>query len=136
MLQTGAHVKELRAVVSEGAGFRSYRETFESPGRGKWLTLPAIATLNVGMAVFSNSMPPEKLHDLVGQISPRPVFLIYAEQGQGGENMNRQYYERAGEPKELWEVPDAKHVGGLDAHPEEYERRVTEFFDRALRPEG
>jgi hypothetical protein len=29
-------------------------------------------------------------------------------------------------------VPGAKHVGGLEAQPEEYERRVTTFFDRAL----
>jgi hypothetical protein len=24
------------------------------------------------------------------------------------------------------------HIGGIDARPEEYERRVTAFFDRAL----
>jgi hypothetical protein len=38
----------------------------------------------------------------------------------------------AGEPKTLWEIPEAEHVGGLAARPAEYERRVVAFFDRAL----
>ena len=33
---------------------------------------------------------------------------------------------------ELWEIPEAHHVGGLQARPEEYERRVVGFFDEAL----
>jgi pimeloyl-ACP methyl ester carboxylesterase len=56
--------------------------------------------------------------------------------GQGGEDMNPQYYALAGEPKELWEIGDGKHVGGLEARPAEYERRVIEFFDQALLPKS
>ena len=29
-------------------------------------------------------------------------------------------------------MPDAMHMAGLQAEPEEYERRVVGFFDRAL----
>jgi hypothetical protein len=29
-------------------------------------------------------------------------------------------------------VPDSGHVGGITAQPQDYDRRVTEFFDRAL----
>ena len=46
--------------------------------------------------------------------------------------LNKEYYHAAGEPKTLWEIPDARHVGGLAARPAEYERRVVGFFDRAL----
>ena len=31
-----------------------------------------------------------------------------------------------------WLIPEAGHVGGLEARPDEYERRVSGFFDRAL----
>lgn len=41
-------------------------------------------------------------------------------------------YERASEPKGLWLVPKAKHVESLDVEPEEYARRVSEFFARYL----
>jgi hypothetical protein len=40
----------------------------------------------------------------------------------------------APEPKEIWEVPSSKHIGGTQAPPLEYQRRVTTFFDRVLLP--
>jgi uncharacterized protein len=134
MLQTAAHTSALRAVVSEGAGARSYKEDWESRGAAKWIAAPFTLSSMVATAVFSNSLPPEKLHDLVGEIAPRPAFFIFATHGQGGEDMNPQYYALAGEPKELWEIGDAKHVGGLEARPAEYEQRIIAFFDRALLP--
>ena len=30
----------------------------------------------------------------------------------------------AGEPKEIWEVPNGQHIAGITTEPEEYERRV------------
>lgn len=42
-------------------------------------------------------------------------------------------YERAGRPKELWLVPQARHVESLDTMPREYSRRVGEFFGTYLR---
>jgi hypothetical protein len=42
------------------------------------------------------------------------------------------YYAAAGGPKEIWRVPGSEHTGGLEAQPAEYERRVVDFFDRAL----
>ena len=50
----------------------------------------------------------------------------------GGEQLNPSYYEAAGQPKQLWAIPDAGHMEGIKAHPKEYERRVVAFFDRAL----
>src|SRR5256885_12609109 len=34
--------------------------------------------------------------------------------------------------RSIWEVPGSGHVGGINARPKEYERRVVGFFDRAL----
>ena len=45
--------------------------------------------------------------------------------------MNGSLYA-AGTTAELWRVPGSTHVGGLRAASEEYERRVIDFFDRAL----
>ena len=36
------------------------------------------------------------------------------------------------EPKAIWEVRGSGHAGGIDAQPEQYERRVVAFFDRHL----
>ena len=61
------------------------------------------------------------------------MFFVYGEQGQPAEQpANTAFYAAARVPKEIWEVPGSKHMGGIDAQPDEYERRVVGFFDRAL----
>jgi uncharacterized protein len=130
LLETAAHTDRVRALVSEGAGARTYKEDHEMPGSQRWYGLPYFVMASATTALFSNTLPPESLKELVKDIPPRPVFLIHAK----GETLNGVYYRSAGEPDnwEIWEVPGAKHVGGLDAQPAEYERRVAAFFDRAL----
>jgi fermentation-respiration switch protein FrsA (DUF1100 family) len=133
LLQAAAESRGLYAVVSEGAGERSIREYFDMTGRDKWLQIPTSAALTAATALFSNRQPPPSLKDLVGRISPTPVFFVYGEHGQDGErNLNPTYYKAAGQPKAIWEVPGSGHVGGIDARPKEYERRVVGFFDRTL----
>jgi fermentation-respiration switch protein FrsA (DUF1100 family) len=88
--------------------------------------------ITAATAVFSNNVPPPNLNDVVERISPRPVFFIYAAGGQGGEELSQDFYESAGEPKDVWKVPEGGHVGGAEARPREYERRMIAFFDEAL----
>jgi fermentation-respiration switch protein FrsA (DUF1100 family) len=128
MLETAAETDALKAVVSEGAGIRSVREASES----SWDAIPIWAGITAATAVFSDDAPPPNLNDLVERIAPRPVFFIYATGGQGGEELSQDYYESAGDPKDVWEVPVGGHVGGAEARPREYERRVVGFFDQAL----
>jgi uncharacterized protein len=79
-------------------------------------------------------MPPPNLKHLSARIAPRSVFFIYALHGTGGEEkqLNPKYYAAAGGPKQIWEIPEASHTGGITARPKEYERRVIGFFDDAL----
>jgi uncharacterized protein len=135
-LQAAAHSEDVQAVVSEGATARSGGELRSIPGNG----LGPIATntvITAGVAVFSNSTPPPHLIDLVGDIAPRAMFVIYAPDIAAGEErrFNTAFYRAAHEPKAIWGVPGAGHVGAQDARPREYEQRVTRFFDQALRGE-
>jgi uncharacterized protein len=140
MIETAAKTDALKAVVSEGAGARSIHEYFDMPTDttwlfpgGMWAMTPMMATATTATALFSASAPPPSLDDLVGRIAPRPLFLITAGPGNS-EELNRSYYASAGEPKTLWEIPEASHIGGINARPAEYERRVVGFFDEALPP--
>ena len=69
----------------------------------------------------------------IAQISPRPVFLM-----QGGADVvispdsGQRLYDAAGEPKELWFDPELGHVGFDKERAEEFEQRVSEFFDKYL----
>jgi alpha/beta superfamily hydrolase len=131
MLHAAAETDALKAVVSEGAGSRSIGEFRDMPDPS--LVQHGYETMiTAGLTLFSNSPPPPLMQDIIGRIAPRPVFLIWAPHGVDTEALNPEYFKAAGEPKTLWAIPEAKHVGGLAARPEEYEDRVIAFFDRAL----
>jgi uncharacterized protein len=135
-LQTAARTDDIQAVISEGASARSGSELDSVPG-SPWSQVLFNRVVSAGTAVFGNASPPEHLIDQVGEIAPRAMFLIYAPRIDNGdeERFGRAYYRAAGTPKAIWGVPEAGHVGAQDARPREYERRVTGFFDQALRKE-
>ena len=72
---------------------------------------------------------------VIGSISPRPVMIIadladeIANEPFDGEHL----YASAGEPKELWQVPDAAHVRAFELVEDEWVRRVGTFLNRHLR---
>jgi dienelactone hydrolase len=132
MLQAAGETDELAAVVSEGAGTRMYSEQFEEYHGWRKLTIaPQAAVLSAGTALFSSTAPPPNLTDVAPKIE-QPLFVIWAPNGGNIEHMSKEYYALAQGPKQIWEMPTAKHVGGIYDQPAEYERRVVGFFDDAL----
>lgn len=132
MIQTAAHDHRLSAVVSEGAGTRWFAEDLHTSFPASVVQLPFSAIATISTAVFSDSLPPSRIEDLVGDIAPRPLLLIWTSRGIGGEWFNPLYHERAGSTATIWEIPESSHVGGLAARPAEYEQRVVGFFDEEL----
>jgi fermentation-respiration switch protein FrsA (DUF1100 family) len=134
MLQAAAESGRLDAVVSEGAGTRTFAEELEELSTGDLATvLPVLALKTAAVSVFSNTRPPAKLTDLMPRLTV-PALLIWAPNGGNAETMNPEYHRLAGGPASIWEITDAMHIQGITAHPAEYERRVVGFFDSALPP--
>ena len=135
-LQAAAHGNDLKAVVSEGASARSGGELRSVPG-SQWGPVVINSMVSAGTAVFADAAPPEHLIDQVDRIAPAAMFLIYSPDVDGGEErrFNTAYYRAAREPRAIWGVPGAGHVGALEARPREYEQRVVGFFDQHLRKE-
>jgi len=135
LLQAASHSRALGAVVSEGAGIRSFHEAARLPWWERWFDASFFAVATTATAVLADDVPPPSLTDLVGRIAPRPILLIAGGRGQSNEkSLNPLFYAAAREPKALWVIPEATHTGGLVARPREYERRVVGFFDRSLAP--
>lgn len=71
--------------------------------------------------------------DWIGDISPRPVFLL-----QGGAdqqispNSGQMLYDAASEPKELWYDPELGHTEFTEKRTEEFEARLIVFYDKYL----
>ncbi len=117
--------------MSEGASARSVRDIVANPGT-TWQDVLGNGVATLATAVFADTMPPADLKSLVPKISGA-VFFVYGERGQPAEEpANKAFYAAAHGPKEIWEVPGSGHIGGTEAQPQEYERRVVGFFDRAL----
>jgi MYXO-CTERM domain-containing protein len=135
MLEEAARNHKLKAVVSDGAGARSFTEDLDQEAPNvvdKGLGLIAAGVKTASVAVFANSSPPANLKSLTAKIDA-PVLLIAAPNSPQGEKLNRGYARAGGANVTLWEIPEAGHMGGITARPAEYERRMMGFFDEALR---
>ncbi len=131
MMEAAAGNPALRAVVADGAGERSVRES-HLRGRAGWLSLPSYLVQTAAVAVLSGDRPPPSLVDVAPKIAPRPLFLIGTGSDNGGEDLQPHYFAAAKEPKAFWKIPEAGHTGGYAARPRAYARRLTDFFDAAL----
>ena len=133
MLQVAAEDHDgLVAVVSEGAGARSYAEdSHELEGMDRVIATPFSLVKTASVAVFSDSLPPESMFDIVPEVAPTPLLLISSADAPN-EHLADPYAELAGEPSEPWAVPGNHHIGGITEEPAEYERRVISFLDEAL----
>jgi pimeloyl-ACP methyl ester carboxylesterase len=135
MLEEAARNHKLKAVISDGAGARSFTEDLDREAPNvvdKGLGLIAAGVKTASVAVFANSSPPANLKSLTAKIDA-PVLLIAAPNSPQGEKLNRGYARAGGANVTLWEIPEAGHMGGITARPAEYERRMMGFFDEALR---
>jgi pimeloyl-ACP methyl ester carboxylesterase len=67
----------------------------------------------------------------VSRIAPRPWLAIHGEKDAYiGKNIIETLLTRAGEPKEFWLVPEAKHNRCREREPEAYSARLLDFLDR------
>ncbi len=134
MLEVAAESEELRAVVSEGAAraCTARSSTTTSPRPSTSSTRRESCSRTSASACSATSRPRPTSRRSSARIAPRPLLLIAAPNSPNGEDLNVQYHAAASEPKELWEIPESGHTGGIDARPDEYERRVVGFFDRSI----
>ena len=129
---SAAQLEDIRAVVAEG-NFYNLGYDIINPGENNSLLASFYSHLILFFYRYYTGVDARLISpvDAVGQISPRPMLLIFGEH-EAGSGRAREQYAAAGEPKSLWIVPGVGHGGYMQAWPEEYEARVTSFFHDAL----
>lgn len=131
----GAHNKEIACVAAE-ASYYSFRRVV---ARWAWVKhkvpyLPIIPIMLHYMRKNLNANP-ERFSPKynISKIAPRPVFIIHGRYDSVVPAAQaKMLFKKAGEPKEIWLVPGAKHnkcavVGGF-----EYKQRLGDFFRRYM----
>jgi len=132
-LQGAARNQQVQAVVSDGAGARTYDDYLLADAPGAWLQAPFMWVQYTAHGVFAQVTPPPPMVELLPQIAPRPILFIFSGHGNPGERfLTVKYAEAAGENAAVWEIPEAGHTGGLSSRPAEYRQRISDFFGRAL----
>ena len=131
LIEVGAERRDPRAIVADGATASSFADYRNLDGLDEGA--PFYWTLYTAARVLSGASPPRPLKELVAEISPTPLLLIATGGSLPAErDFGRIYAEAAREPVEFWELPDVNHTAAVRERPEEYERRVVRFLDKAL----
>ena len=95
------------------------------------INYPALWMVYRLLSAASGVTPPMGVLESIGKIAPRPTLLISSGAGRGQE-LIRIYFDSAGKPKELWEVPETGHAWIFTVRPEVYQDKVFGFFKRWL----
>jgi len=134
-IQYAAQNENIKAVVANCA-FSSMSDTVSTSVR-HFTGLPDFPFVPL-IVFWAENMTGIQMEEIdttqwIPDISPRPVFLM-----QGGKDTvispesGQILYDAANEPKELWFDPELGHVGFDKERAEEYEARVSAFFDQYL----
>jgi fermentation-respiration switch protein FrsA (DUF1100 family) len=128
VIMAAARRSEIEAVVADSA-FAALEDELIVMIRLKWMRplIRFFAERETGVSI--GDVRPV---DVIGQISPRPVFII---QGLSDPMVpitsGDRLYNAAGEPRTLWSEENVGHLSMIDVFPEEYEDRIIEFLDSA-----
>jgi fermentation-respiration switch protein FrsA (DUF1100 family) len=71
----------------------------------------------------------------IPRVAPRPILIMHGVDDQTVPwQMAVELYQAAGDPKELWPVPDVGHLECIDDLPSATLARISSFFQGALSP--
>ncbi len=134
-IMAAAQIPQARAVVAEST-YASLEDNITN-GVRQVAGLPpfpfAPLVIFFGQQEAGLDMTAVRPVDDIASISPRPILIVHGELDETIPVANaHKLYEAAGEPKELYVIPNAGHTGLVQAGAEEYARRVAGFFDEYL----
>ena len=115
-----------RAAVIE-ASFPSYRKIARDVLKRSFLTW---ILYPIYPFFISKKYDPTRYID---EIAGRPLFFVHGKKdGIVPSTMSEILYEKASEPKSIWFIEEAGHLGGRRMEAENYEERIATFFTNAL----
>jgi uncharacterized protein len=130
VLEAAAQDERIEAVMVEGLGMTALDDIPPSD-LDDWPRVPYDVSF-ILISQLRGMTAPLSVKDAAATISPRPLFLVSAADFSFERRLTAYYYDAAGDPKSLWEVPGAWHAKGWQTNREEYQQHMTRFFDSAF----
>lgn len=127
--------KEVTCVVSE-ASYYSFRRVVS---RWAWIhrKVPYFPLIPIVLHYIRKNLGINPEHYSpkynILKIAPRPVFIIHGRY----DNLvpaaqAKMLYKRAGDPKEIWLVPGARHNKSAEVGGYEYKQRLMDFYQKYM----
>lgn len=131
----GAQNPEIACVAAE-ASYYSFRKVVSRwawvHNRVPYLPLIPIVLHYMRKRLKANPEHYSPKHN-IGKISPRPVFIIHGRYDNlVPASQAKLLFKNAGQPKEIWLVPGAKHNKCAEVGGFEYKQRLGDFFRKYL----
>jgi pimeloyl-ACP methyl ester carboxylesterase len=133
-LSGSARIPEIRAVVAESP-FSSFNGIVRHFAQAFYHVPGPLSEITLWFSRFRLGLDPEVDAPIrhIAKIAPRPLLII---QGDNDPRMKvsegQALYDAAGEPKELWVVPGAEHIGARLVSEKEYDAKLLAFFRKGL----
>lgn len=133
-LRLAAQEPGLRAVAAEAPTFAALSDHVVSSAFSlrKLVFYPWLWLSYQYQSLLTGVPQPVGVVQAMPRIAPRPLLIIAPGRGEQYLMASR-LFEAAGEPKELYHIPEAVRVACCRARPEEYAKRVGEFFENLIK---
>ncbi len=135
-IMASARAQEVEAIVADSA-FATHRSVLAYAVR-RTLHLPFIifdwmTDLLLWLRAGYHFDQVEPLRD-IGRLAPRPILIIHGMKDTIVDPKDASLlYEAAGDPKELWLLPNVEHCGAYFEDRAVYVNKMVEFFDLHLK---
>ena len=138
-LLAAARDPRIKAVVDD-SGFSDAPSVIDSSFR-HFIGLPPFpfASITTAIVGWRTGFDVKRIRpvDVVARIGPRPLLIVQCMDDAVVPPANgERSFQAAAEPKSIWRIPSGGHIAGHSVARQEYERRVIEFFDQSLKPDG
>ncbi len=111
-------VKGLRAIVVDGA-FASYK------------AMAGVFGGQLGASIVTDELSP---NDYVAKLAPVPFLVVHGDRDEVVPvSQGLELYEKARQPKTLFEVEDGRHGTSLTNNRDEYRKRLIAWLDGVLK---
>jgi len=133
LLSACGDLPQIQAVISEGATHHTLADYLTLPSNQSLFRSWTTRVMYFSSQLFTGQQPPDTtiVQSIEDTQSTRFLFIA-AEKETDEIDYNTLFADAADGRSELWIVPDAGHTQGFALYPDEYESRVTDYFDQAL----
>lgn len=132
LLGAASEYPALAAIVADGATRRSTDELLALPAERPLYRNFTARVMYATVQLLSRDVTPKPLLDSMVEAEATAFLLIAGGAEPLEVAFNQHFAATIGDRATLWIAPDAPHTGAFDRYPDEFERRVIEFFDRKL----